>query len=70
MRKRKAGKAASKAGVKVEDEPNVQIKEEENTENLTEYELQRFAMYVENMLFTKEYLGTELKLSIACISFT
>jgi len=45
MGKRKAGKAAAKVGAKVEDQP-VEIKKENiDTENLTEYELQRLAMY-------------------------
>jgi len=44
MGKRKAGKAAAKVKVKAEDHP-VEIKQENNdTEKLTEYELQRLAM--------------------------
>lgn len=59
MGKRKAGKAAAKGGVKVEDQP-VEIKQENNnTENLTEYELQRLAMYVDNMPYRKHTFGTE-----------
>jgi hypothetical protein len=58
MGKRKAGKKAAKVEVKVEDQPAIKQEENNGNENLTEYELQRLAMYVDTMLFANICLGT------------